>query len=247
MGQCQHLHLTGFLWGVTEYSTQLCACTREPYIFYSGGNDDDDLCYLQHPARASHNETPSTFLSPCDSPQTDHATRISQEAAMISENVVILDHSPWVLPHLCLWGNQAKSQHAKITKAYKKGKTYWVLQRHFMSSGESCVIMCQKSPLGIRILKSPLNSCDPSPCNSCSRGSLRISIEVSTWQVFQASQASSVELAKIQSCATFCLLKQLQLESLKPYNLDMHHKSIATETVGKNTTGYHEATVEYLH
>lgn len=92
----------------------------------------------------------------------------------------------------------------------------WVLQRDFMSSGESCVITYQKSPLGISILKSPLNSRDPSPCNNCSRGSLRISIEVSTWQVFQVSQASSVELAKIQSCATFCLLKQLKLESLKP-------------------------------
>ena len=34
MGQCQHLHLTGLLWGVTEYRTELHACTRQPSIFY---------------------------------------------------------------------------------------------------------------------------------------------------------------------------------------------------------------------
>lgn len=40
--------------------------------------------------------TPMTLHQafPYDSPQTDHATQISQEAALISENVVIWDHAP---------------------------------------------------------------------------------------------------------------------------------------------------------
>lgn len=43
MGQCQHLHLTGLLVGVSEDSTKFCTYTRA-FHFNSSAEDDDDLC-----------------------------------------------------------------------------------------------------------------------------------------------------------------------------------------------------------
>lgn len=214
MGQCQHLNFTGLLWGVGEYRTELHACTIQ-YIFLPV-SETTMICAISSPLPGPSKMTLHQPFFLCVIALRQTMPHRFLKRLLWFQEVWYFKPFSWSPLTFLSVRQPSKKPTCKDNHSLPRGEKIMSSSKRFQVFQRILCHHMLEVLLSISILKSPLNSCDPSPCNNCSRGSLRISTEVSTWQVFKASQACSVELAKIQSCATFSLLKQLKLESLKP-------------------------------
>lgn len=181
-----------------------------------------------------------------NNPQSVSATQIPWKAAVISGYVIILDKSRVLCARRTFASvrQQNKEPASKDNHSIEKREKRTHFSRRFCVLWEILCHHMSSSPLSTSILKSPFNSHDHSTCTQETSWGYLLRYPGRFWKCCEFPVRNQRECSHY---ATFCLLKQLKPKILKSSKLWHASWKYCKETVGSNTTGCHESTVEYTH